>query len=245
MTEPEPTPTAGDAVLDVLNGSLANMPVDVRARARSRRGSGERERARERTPERDRETPEQAAERRERARAHRRAQWEARCPAMYASASVDELTEHQHPGELRRWLDAGHRHLVLHSGRSSTGKTHAAYALGHAAVSAGQWALAWTLADLLADLRPHGLSETDDVARCDLLILDDVGREHDSTGWPQEQLHRLLDVRGREHRRTIVTTNLTGEQMYDRYGEPVVDRLSHDMVVLKFTGPSLRRPAPW
>lgn len=235
MTTPETVARVDGSTM--LGRLLASVPPEVRARVQPD----------ERSTARDVESAEEARARRAVASAHRRAQWDARCPAMYRGARVDDLlAEEQHRERLRRWLVAGEaRTLVLRSQDPGLGKTHAAYALGHVAVSQGLWTLAYTVADLNAALRPDGEPGAWEAATgCDLLILDDLGREHD-TGWTQEQLHRLLDARGREHKRTIVTTNLSGDQMVDRYGWPLIDRLQDGAWVLAFTGESRRRQAPW
>lgn len=240
MATNDEQPGVGDLMSALLAGAPAFVQESLRA-ARAHRG--ERERTQ---PEPPVETPEEASERRARAHAHRQSQWDARRPLMFRDAAVNDLhPEHQHRALVAGWLGGEHRTLVLHSQRSGTGKTHAAYAVGNAAVDAGLWVVASTAADLIAGWRPFGLTETADAALCDVLILDDLGREYDASGWPQEQVHRLLDLRARERRRTVVTTNLTGTDLLDRYGDPVVDRLVDDAVIVEFTGQSRRRPAPW
>lgn len=205
-----------------------------------------------------RATPEDRAEI-ERALTEKRAEdWARQAGAMFAGARLDALDPDQYPQELRAWFESSHRNLVLRGETPGTGKTHSAYALGNAAVAAGEWASVWLLPDLLAALRQgdeHDPKAWRTVTSCNLLVLDDLGREHlpERSGWPQEQMHRLLDHRGREHspakprgaRRTIVTTNLTGEQFAAMYGAPVVSRLIDDARVLEFTGKMRRAPAPW
>lgn len=205
-----------------------------------------------------RATPETRAEIERVAAEKRAALWTQKAGAMYAGARLDALDVDQHPADLRAWFEAGHRNLVLRGERVGTGKTHCAYALGNAAVSAGEWASIWVLADLLAALRQgdeHDPKAWKTVTSCNLLVIDDLGKEHlpEFSGWPQEQFFRLLDHRGRAHnpakpggaRRTIVTTNLDGEAFSKRYGAPVVSRLIDDARVLEFTGQMRRAPAPW
>jgi DNA replication protein DnaC len=205
-----------------------------------------------------RATPETRAEI-EHALAEKRAEdWRAKAGAMFADARLDTLDTDQHPAELRAWFEDGHRNLVLRGEKVGTGKTYCAYSLGNAAVAAGEWASIWVLADLLAALRQgteHDPKAWRAVTQCNLLVIDDLGKEHlpEYSGWPQEQFFRLLDHRGRAHdpskpggaRRTIVTTNLDGQAFSARYGAPVVSRLIDDARVLEFTGKMRRAPAPW
>lgn len=173
--------------------------------------------------------------------------WEARVPAKFRNARLDDLDADQHPAEVRAWLASESPMLVLAGTLPGNGKTHTAYALGWSAHEAGLWACAYTMADLNAALRPSGEFEPEawrTVTQCDLLIIDDLGTER-VTDWTGEQLHRLLDTRGRERRRTIVTTNLTSQKVEDRYDSRVADRLLDDALPLKFEGRTRRKPRAW
>ena len=213
-------------------------------------------------PKHLRDIPQQPADTREReedridrettARRHRHQRYYRRLPKRYRDARTADLDALQDvQGKVSGWLASGHQTLLLASEKPSIGKTHAAYAVGTEAVEAGLWVEAWTAIDLLSAVRremdqaaEERAYALDDVLRCDLLILDDIGREN-ATPWAQEQLHHVLDVRLRENRRTIVTTNLTSEAMTDRYGAPMLDRLLDDAVIVKVTGEPRRRPVAW
>lgn len=114
--------------------------------------------------------------------------------------------------------------------------TYAAYALGNAYVGSGGNAVAWSLADLNAALRPDGDDTAyDRVTSVALLVLDDVGREQVSA-WTLEQLQRILDHRNREGLRTVFTTNLDRAGLTERYGEPIVARMLDDCQVIRVNG---------
>jgi hypothetical protein len=172
--------------------------------------------------------------------------WRERLPARYAAASLGELTEQQHPERVMPWLDSPSLTLLL-AGPAGHGKTHAAYAVGNAAVHQGIYALAWTLADLNAAMRPGGAEPErtyERVAAAELLVIDDLGREQ-VTAWSLEVLQRLLDVRVRERRRNVVTTNLSYEEVVERYGTPIAERLIEEAVIVKVEGRSMRTVSPW
>jgi DNA replication protein DnaC len=195
----------------------------------------------------DAETPEEKRARVADALAARGRKWEARVPSKFRDSRLDRLRPEQHPDKVRAWLASDSPTLVLASGITGNGKTDAAYALGWAVHEAGQWASAWTMADLNAALRPSGEHEPDawhTVTTCDLLIIDDLGTER-RTDWTGEQLHRLFDTRGRERRRTVVTTNLTSAEVEERYDSRVADRLLDDSMAIRFTGQSMRKPRAW
>lgn len=196
------------------------------------------------TPPAPASTVEDDAEREERQsaqRAVRESTWRARLPRRYATANLRALREQQHPVRLLAWLmatpgtDEKALNLLL-TGPSRRGKTYAAYALGNSYVEHGGYAVAWSLADLNAALRPGGDEAAyDRVTSVDLLVLDDLGREQVSA-WTLEQLQRVLDHRNREGLRTVMTTNLGHTALVERYGDPIVQRMLDDCRVLKVEG---------
>lgn len=178
--------------------------------------------------------------------AERAREWAASVPRMYAEARVDKLAADQHPDKLRAWWTSGRRNLLLRSSTVGNGKTHAAYAVANE-VCARVWVEAWTVADLVAAIRPgeHDVAVWRAATRCSLLILDDLGQEY-TTDWVREHVHRLLDQRARDGKRTIITTNLNGTELEERYqSAALLDRLVHDTLVIEFTGPSRRQPVDW
>lgn len=76
----------------------------------------------------------------------------------------------------------------------------------------------------------------------DLLVLDDLGREGEASEHVLAVLHQVLDERTRWHRPTLVTTNLHGKGLAERYGAAIADRLrQYDRLVID--GPSRRGAA--
>lgn len=190
------------------------------------------------TTQPDDETADERAERLAARRAVYQARWAAQVPPMYAEASVMDLDESQpwsfHPGTLN---------IVL-AGPVGTGKTHAAYAMGNAMAERGEWVQAVTVVDLLAALRPDGDPALGRAVReCQVLILDDLGAGKASE-WAVEQMTALLDLRIREGRRTIVTTNIPEPDLEAAWGGRFMDRLRFRRTVHVFRGES-RRKAEW
>lgn len=169
-------------------------------------------------------------------------------PSRYADAAYDRLTAEQNPhGKIARWWAQGPRSLVL-AGPARTGKTTAAYAIANDVHATGAWVLVWSAADLSAALKPDSGQPLayDYATTCDLLVVDDLGRER-VTDWWLEQLQRIVDARCANQRRLIVTTNSGAsaddayEHLVTRYGHPVVERLIDDGGVLILDGPAVRR----
>lgn len=168
-------------------------------------------------------------------------------PSKYAEATYDTLAEHQaHGGKVARWWTSGPRALLL-AGPARTGKTTAAYAIANDVHGQGVWTVTRTAADLSAALKPDSGEPLayQYAAECELLLLDDLGRER-VTDWWLEQLQRIVDTRCSNNRRIIATTNhgTNATEAYDelaaRYGYPLVERLIDDGAVLVFDGPATR-----
>lgn len=189
-------------------------------------------------PRQARETEAEKAERLAARQAVYQARWVAQVPPMYADASLDDLDESQ----AVSWPDDS-LNLVL-AGGVGTGKTHAAYALGNALSAKGTWVQAVTVVDLLAALRPDGDPSLGRAVReCQVLILDDLGANK-VTDWALETMTALLDLRIREGRRTVVTTNDTEPDLEAAWGGRFMDRLRFKRTVAVFRGES-RRKAAW
>lgn len=75
---------------------------------------------------------------------------------------------------------------------------------------------------------------------CDLLIVDDLGTEM-STAFVQSALYSLINTRLANGKKTIVSTNLTPEEMRSRYMAATVSRLEGEYIVLQFAGQDIRR----
>ena len=75
---------------------------------------------------------------------------------------------------------------------------------------------------------------------CDLMILDDLGTEM-LTSLSVSALYTLLNTRLTHHRRLIISTNLTDEELAKRYTPQIVSRLVGEFLHLPFVGRDLRR----
>ena len=73
-----------------------------------------------------------------------------------------------------------------------------------------------------------------------LLLIDDLGTEPMMRNITIEYLFTLLNERIAAKRHTVIATNLTLEQIKERYGERVSSRLMDHCGVLQLTGKDLR-----
>ena len=74
---------------------------------------------------------------------------------------------------------------------------------------------------------------------CDLLILDDLGSEL-TTPFVQSALYTLINSRLSSDRRTVISSNLSMDQIRQRYTPQIASRLEGEYRVLPFYGEDIR-----
>ena len=80
---------------------------------------------------------------------------------------------------------------------------------------------------------------TDDLCGCDLLVIDDLGTELGGT-FVAAKLFSLLNERILRRKPTIISTNLTIEDVRSRYSDRVFSRIVSSFTICKLSGPDLR-----
>lgn len=74
---------------------------------------------------------------------------------------------------------------------------------------------------------------------CDLLILDDLGTEM-TTSFVISALYQIVNTRLLERRSTIISTNLTPDQIAGRYSPQIASRVEGEYEILPFFGEDIR-----
>jgi DNA replication protein DnaC len=145
---------------------------------------------------------------------------------------------HHYAQNLNGWL--------LLQGGYGCGKTHLAAAIANFAVGLGVPTLFLTVPDLLDSLRfAYGAEDTtfeerfDEIRNARLLVLDDFGTQN-ATGWAQEKLFQIINYRYINKLSTVITTNLSLDEIEPR----IRSRLSDPDLVsaVRISAPDFRRP---
>lgn len=74
---------------------------------------------------------------------------------------------------------------------------------------------------------------------CDLLIVDDLGTEMTTT-FTVSALYELINTRLIAGKKTVISSNLTTEELHRRYSPQIMSRLLGEYQVLKFYGSDIR-----
>lgn len=77
------------------------------------------------------------------------------------------------------------------------------------------------------------------IFECELLIIDDLGTEVGNS-FTNAELFNIINERLITNKKTIVSTNLSLEQLRDTYSERITSRVFNNFVPLKFYGDDLR-----
>jgi DNA replication protein DnaC len=135
--------------------------------------------------------------------------------------------------------------LIL--GGYGCGKTHLAAAIANECVSLGVPTLFITVPDLLDSLRFTYNSEDvtfedrfDQIRQAPLLVLDDFGTQN-ATDWAREKLFQILNHRYISRLPTVVTTNLSLEEIDGRIRSRLLD--PEVVSAVHILAPDYRRPA--
>ena len=77
------------------------------------------------------------------------------------------------------------------------------------------------------------------IFRCDLLIIDDLGTEL-SNSFTNSMLYTCINERQLHGKSTVISTNLSLEQLRDRYSERVFSRITGNYTLWKLIGKDIR-----
>ena len=147
-----------------------------------------------------------------------------------------ELSERQFMERVReyceKWADhypkQSPRDLVL-SGRSGLGKTFLLHAMANRLIQRGHSVLLLSAYRFLETCRRSWFDQDggmDDLIDAEALMLDDLGSEPLMQNVTVEQLFNLINERQRRNRATVISTNLTEEELRIRYTERIASRLT-------------------
>ena len=80
---------------------------------------------------------------------------------------------------------------------------------------------------------------TEQVMSCDLLILDDLGTEM-KTQFTISALYNIINTRLMKDKKTLLTTNLTLDELKERYTPQIMSRIEGEYTTLFFFGEDIR-----
>ena len=135
---------------------------------------------------------------------------------------------------------------MLFFGPTGVGKTHLSLGIARVVLEKGYSVLYDSIIDLLGAVeREHfGRSKEDTdtlslLLSADLLIMDDLGTEFD-TSFNVSTVYNIINTRLNRRLPTIISTNLSFQEIRDRYAPRIVSRLFAGYDCLEFVGNDVR-----
>ncbi len=136
---------------------------------------------------------------------------------------------------------------LLFNGGTGLGKTFLAVAVGKEVSRQGYTVCYEGAISLFEKLEKAKFNPTEEntrrgeeIANCDLLILDDLGTEF--TGqFVAAALYNLINSRMLAEKSTIVTTNLLVSEIRQRYSPQIASRLDGEFTLVTFVGEDIRK----
>lgn len=139
---------------------------------------------------------------------------------------------------------------LLLSGDPGLGKTFLSASIARVVSDAGRSVVYDTAAHIFARFEAQKFRRDDeaddaedDVSRylkCDLLIIDDLGTEM-TTSFVQSALYQIVNTRLMTNHKTIISTNLSPDELGQRYGAAILSRLEGEYRILPFFGDDIRK----
>ena len=145
-------------------------------------------------------------------------------------------------------FEAGKSDSFLFVGGTGLGKTHLSSSVARAVIERGAYVVYESAISLFGDFeaRQFGRSgmngEADDTEKyfeCDLLIIDDLGCEM-TNAFTLSCLYSLINSRMIRHQSTIISTNLSQNELRKRYSDRIVSRIFGEFKPLLFSGTDVR-----
>ena len=136
---------------------------------------------------------------------------------------------------------------ILMFGKTGLGKTHLSLSIASVALERGYSVLYDSVINFLRKIerehfgKEHPETDTMELLlTCDLLILDDLGTEL-MTSFVHSAMYQIVNTRLITGKKTVISTNLSPDELGRRYGAPVLSRLQGEYQMLLFFGEDIRR----
>ena len=140
---------------------------------------------------------------------------------------------------------------LLFSGDTGLGKTFLSACIARTVADSGFSVVYESAGHLFAKLEKAKFEPSAETRReaakygvCDLLIIDDLGTELVSQ-FTLAAMYELINDRLLEHKPTIISTNLTVEELSHKYTPQIVSRLRGSYLRLPFLGDDIRVKKNW
>lgn len=145
-------------------------------------------------------------------------------------------------------FDSKYENLLIY-GNTGVGKTFLSNCIAKELLDHGHTVIYLTSFQLFEILEKYKFNTAEDfdeirnrfeyILDCDLLIIDDIGTEMNNT-FITSQLYQCINERHLKQKSTIISTNLSFDQLKSNYSERIFSRISSNYILLKIIGDDIR-----
>lgn len=141
-------------------------------------------------------------------------------------------------------FDSSNENLFF-SGKPGLGKTFLSNCIAKELLDMGKVVIYQTAPELIEKLRRAKFDETvspdtlDDLFDCDLLIIDDLGTEQ-NTSFSQTELFNVINTRLLKGKKMIISTNIPIEEFNQNYPDRITSRIFGLFTIFEFFGDDIR-----
>ncbi|MBQ2707570.1 MAG: ATP-binding protein [Clostridia bacterium] len=145
-------------------------------------------------------------------------------------------------------FDAKKGDNLLFCGTTGLGKTHLSTSIAKVVIERGFDVVYDTAQNILSDFeyerfsKSYGDSSEPKTVKyfdCDLLIIDDLGTEMNNQ-FTVSCLYNIINTRINQSKAMLISTNLTQNEIRERYSDRITSRLFGDFIALRFFGKDIR-----
>ena len=144
-------------------------------------------------------------------------------------------------------FDVNSRNILMR-GNTGLGKTHLSLAIAREVIENGFGVIYCSTPEILSKLEKERFGKSyensedseETLKECDLLILDDVGSEF-QTSFTKNIIYNIINFRISHQKPTIISTNLELEVLETIYSQRLVSRLWGEYVIMNFVGRDIRQ----
>lgn len=154
-------------------------------------------------------------------------------------------------GKAKRFIadfDTKYENMLIY-GNTGVGKTFLSNCIAKELLDTAHTVIYLTSFQLFEILEKYKFNHEDDyenirnqfdyILDCDLLIIDDIGTEL-SNSFINSQLYQCINERHLKQKSTVISTNLSFEQLKSNYSERIFSRITSNYILLKIVGEDIR-----
>ena len=129
---------------------------------------------------------------------------------------------------------------LIMQGGTGLGKTHMSLAIANTVIQKGFGVVYGSVNNIIAKLEREHFGRDDgdtghSLLECDLLILDDLGTEF-RTAFSSAEIYNIVNTRLMTQKPTIISTNLSMQELQERYTERFASRIMGNYARVVFCG---------